>query len=951
MSVSGDRVAELEGRIVELVQRTAPPGWRRIDLRCAATVAVSEVTATVLAADGTAVPSEGVPSQLTDLLMELRRAHYEPGRGTWFSALFLIEPGVVERLYNWDFDPLWDPPIPAECYQRDQVVMPRAPEHTPAWLAARLEGREPEYRPDPDPEPLNPVQQMQLMTHDLAMLLADHAPALWRRLHGYYQAVGDHVEFPPVTVFSDDGTTRPWTPPAAAGALLDRLRAGMYAFEGGVWSRFEFQVCLDNGRVIVDGTYQRDAEPAWNTEPSADDVRRELQRFPMEQAPDWMSRRLGGAATRTFRKARVFDHAGSDGARPSVSRPPVAPDEAERLAEYLHNAPLVRAARSYAPDQLAPERGDRVPLTFHTDGTWIWAGAVGYYLREHGLPPEPDLVAHIRARGFRVPEVDEPTLQAATAALSGKPAPAPSAPEPAAPPPAAADPASPGAAPAPEATSAPDPAPEAVPAQAAEEAAGEETDGGYRWRTFELRPPGEVWVARVRRRLEELGVDPGSYRLEATAEGAWCLVRDGLRWAVFRYEDGERRDEAVFDSGRQAAAHLLGALLLVPQQQDTPDSRTVPMPRPSNASAPPADTSAPQAEDSLPQAGVPAPPADVSGPQADALAPPAGVPASPVDVSGPQAGVADPPPHADVPAPQAGVPARPVDVPDPQAGVAAPPTGSPAPPADAPASPIDVSAPQTDIPRPPTGAPAPQAGVPVPPADVAGPRAGVPAPSADAPAPEADVSAPPAGASAPQAGVPAPPADALTPPTDVPAAQADVSAPPANVPASQAGVPNPPADVSAPQGGVPAPSVDVPATQVDVPAPQAVPPTAAEAPPTMVEQPYEPLEGEPPLSLFRDMLEIELQVGDTVDRFGEADGNVAYTARIPFGQRSLPPDWANRPYRLYRVERPVRVLSGVAIPWFDQPGGGKAYVFRRPLGELVAEGVLAEVRDAPPPPG
>ncbi|MBX6768016.1 MAG: TNT domain-containing protein [Actinomadura rubrobrunea] len=114
---------------------------------------------------------------------------------------------------------------------------------------------------------------------------------------------------------------------------------------------------------------------------------------------------------------------------------------------------------------------------------------------------------------------------------------------------------------------------------------------------------------------------------------------------------------------------------------------------------------------------------------------------------------------------------------------------------------------------------------------------------------------------------------------------------------------------------------------------------------------FEPMPGEPPLSLFRDTAEVELQVGTTVDRFGDADGNVLYAARIPFGQRSLPPDWVNRPYHLYRVERPVRALSGVAIPWFDQPGGGTAYVFARSVGDLVADGVLTEVRDVPPPPG
>ncbi|GAA2426950.1 hypothetical protein GCM10010191_44520 [Actinomadura vinacea] len=32
-------------------------------------------------------------------------------------------------------------------------------------------------------------------------------------------------------------------------------------------------------------------------------------------------------------------------------------------------------------------------------------GAVGCNLREHGLPPEPGLVAHIRGNGFELPDV------------------------------------------------------------------------------------------------------------------------------------------------------------------------------------------------------------------------------------------------------------------------------------------------------------------------------------------------------------------------------------------------------------------------------------------------------------------------------------------------------------------------------------------------------------------
>lgn len=79
------------------------------------------------------------------------------------------------------------------------------------------------------------------------------------------------------------------------------------------------------------------------------------------------------------------------------------------MTAYLRHGPIVMAARSNAPDRLDPARGEAVPLTFHTDGTWVWSGAVAYYLSEHGVPPEGDLVAHIHANGFEVPAVDDDT--------------------------------------------------------------------------------------------------------------------------------------------------------------------------------------------------------------------------------------------------------------------------------------------------------------------------------------------------------------------------------------------------------------------------------------------------------------------------------------------------------------------------------------------------------------
>ncbi|WP_131759044.1 TNT domain-containing protein, partial [Actinomadura fibrosa] len=349
-----------------------------------------------------------------------------------------------------------------------------------------------------------------------------------------------------------------------------------------------------------------------------------------------------GAPRGGMRKARVFDHAGPDGDRPSVTRPPVPADEADRVARYLRDAPVVLAARSSAPDQIDPSRGAVVPLTFHTDGTWVWSGAVGYYLREHGVPPEPDLVAHIRSQGFRVPAVDDDTMDAASAAATGRD----------------------------------------TPQRVRKNPPAAHSDPG---------PPADDWSVRLRARLDELNVPASRYRIRATAEGSWCLLPEGAQWTVFQLRNGERRRQVTFDVAEQAAAYLLGSVLL-----DAP-----PRPKPYvNASQP-------------------------------------------------------------------------------------------------------------------TGA-------------------------------------------------------------------------------------------------------------------------------TGETGPIEPLEGEPPLSLLRDRRVVELVEGRLVDRYGGPGGNLVYAARTPFAQRSLPADWQNRPYHVYRLTRPVEALTGTAVPWFDQPGGGTAYVFRRSIAAMLADGTLVE---------
>ncbi|MPZ86199.1 MAG: DUF4237 domain-containing protein [Actinophytocola sp.] len=128
-------------------------------------------------------------------------------------------------------------------------------------------------------------------------------------------------------------------------------------------------------------------------------------------------------------------------------------------------------------------------------------------------------------------------------------------------------------------------------------------------------------------------------------------------------------------------------------------------------------------------------------------------------------------------------------------------------------------------------------------------------------------------------------------------------------------------------------------------------PEPAGAPPGNQDWPISPLPGEPPLTLFRGKRLVELEPGTEIDRFGEDDGNLVYAVGTPFSERSLVPEWVERPYHAYRVRQPVQVLTGAAIPWFDQPGGGTAYLLPDAIGELVASGRLVEVNGRERPRG
>ncbi|MFD1148212.1 TNT domain-containing protein, partial [Saccharothrix hoggarensis] len=141
----------------------------------------------------------------------------------------------------------------------------------------------------------------------------------------------------------------------------------------------------------------------------------------------------------------------------------------------------------------------------------------------------------------------------------------------------------------------------------------------------------------------------------------------------------------------------------------------------------------------------------------------------------------------------------------------------------------------------------------------------------------------------------------------------------------------------------PAPAVAAP------PTPPAQPAAATPEAKPQRSWPINPMNGEPPLTLFRHKKMVELPIGLEVDRFGDGSGNLVYAAGTPFPERSLVPSWINRPYRVYRLRRPVEALTGIAVPWFEQPGGGTAYLMPKTIEDMLADGVLVEVANQEAP--
>lgn len=818
---------------------------------------------------------------------------------------------------------------------------------------------------------LNATEQDTLVKQ-IGLALLRTAPRDWQRITAHYRTVGRYHELEGEVTLAD-GSQQEWVATQDIASLFNRLRAGMYREERGTW--FNAHYTLD-APASYNLEYDRE-EPRWRQLPPPQAYSDELRMFPRteENIPDWLMDRLSGVGPEPagphFRFARIFDGTNQMG-RPVIERQELSVAEQDHVLSYLGGAPVVLPGRGYDIDRLAPNPEARVPVAFHSDGTWIWPAAVNYYLQEYGIAPEAELVEHIRNNRYQVPRVPDEQRAAAHDYLThgdGGQQPDPRGAGPGHGVPPGTVPGAPGMAPgaagvapgmapgAPGMATAPStPAPAGTPVdppwrRTPENGAGpppdalEETQVWHPPADLGAPPPDateltEVWQAPadLTGRPDAPGDDvEDAERTDAPADADAAVdeQREAPPFGEFDRSgyDDVRAEEAAFDQ---------------PGFDEHEDSRPTAPPHPDRAAQAsistqyfdPRDAADDGFEDGFEDYDVD----DADG--ADG--------AWDVDVFADDRvaddGADDIADHAypDEPAiTRLRTMLRDLDVPASEYRIGEPAThgwsiehveqgwrvgwyddtltnpsvfgdaGDAAAfmlgklllePPRTETSAVDVHGagdPDRDVPR-------HGAGV-----DVSDEQPGVNGTHRDV---GDALSAPPSGA--PQPAMVTPPATPDAAPTTF------------QPPASRQGTP---------------PSVTSAASAAEAASAPAAGASSGGAPSQPGNWPIQPLPGEPPLTLFRGKQMEDLPIGSEIDRFGHPDGNLTYAAGTPFEERSLVPEWVNRPYHVYRVQRPIEALSGHAIPWFSQPGGGTAYVLPAAIEDLVADGVLVELDPGEPP--
>lgn len=141
-------------RIGRALLGVAPPQWRKVVAEYRSAGRHVEVDVTVTGPDGTPRPVRP-PMEVVELFGRLRAAMYRPGRGTWMSAMYQLDPpSRFSAEFEPDVEPRWRRMPPPIGFADELRFFPREPEHIPDWLRARAEpAQAPAEARSPAPNP------------------------------------------------------------------------------------------------------------------------------------------------------------------------------------------------------------------------------------------------------------------------------------------------------------------------------------------------------------------------------------------------------------------------------------------------------------------------------------------------------------------------------------------------------------------------------------------------------------------------------------------------------------------------------------------------------------------------------------------------------------------------------------------------------------------------------
>lgn len=117
-----------------------PDGADSVTLRVSALRAVSHETLVANLPGGDIESLPGADWELADAVRDLRDVMYEPGAGTWFSAVFTVTAdGRMASTFDYDNEPDWDVgPAAPSAYAADLEYYPRDEGNVPEWLTRIL---------------------------------------------------------------------------------------------------------------------------------------------------------------------------------------------------------------------------------------------------------------------------------------------------------------------------------------------------------------------------------------------------------------------------------------------------------------------------------------------------------------------------------------------------------------------------------------------------------------------------------------------------------------------------------------------------------------------------------------------------------------------------------------------------------------------------------------------